>query len=122
MNHTHAQTDRDAAFWVRWVVATAIGVLVAFAGFVVIFEIFGEPDHLLFPLLMPAVGACSSVPATAAPRLASIWRMGDRRRRRRRACGRLRFVTDGVDIIGVAPVVAAAVTGVAAGPPDPSAG
>ena len=56
MNDTHAENGSGPAFWVRWVVATAIGVLVAFAGFVVIFEIFGEPDHLLFPLLMTAVG------------------------------------------------------------------
>ena len=56
MNDTHAENGSGPASWVRWVVATAIGVLVAFAGFVVIFEIFGEPDHLLFPLLMTAVG------------------------------------------------------------------
>ena len=56
MNDTHAENGSGSAFWVRWVVATAIGVLVAFAGFVVVFEIFGEPDHLLFPLLMTAVG------------------------------------------------------------------
>ena len=43
-------------FWLRWVVATAIALVVAFAMFVVIFSVIGEPGDLLFPVLMTGVG------------------------------------------------------------------
>jgi CubicO group peptidase (beta-lactamase class C family) len=46
------------AFWLRWVAATAVGVVVAFAGFVAIFMVIGEPSDVLFPVLMAAVGLC----------------------------------------------------------------
>lgn len=43
-------------FWLRWVVASAIGVVVAFVMFVAIFSVIGEPGDLLFPVLMAGVG------------------------------------------------------------------
>jgi hypothetical protein len=43
-------------FWLRWVAATAIGVMVAFAVFVALFSVIGEPGDLLFPVLMAGVG------------------------------------------------------------------
>ena len=44
------------AFWLRWVAATAIGLVVSFAMFVAIFSVIGEPGDLLFPVLMAGVG------------------------------------------------------------------
>lgn len=43
-------------FWLRWVVATAIALVLAFAMFVLIFSVVGEPGDLLFPVLMTGVG------------------------------------------------------------------
>lgn len=43
-------------FWIRWVAATAIGLMVAFAMFVALFSVIGEPGELLFPVLMAGVG------------------------------------------------------------------
>jgi hypothetical protein len=44
-------------FWARWVGATAVGVLVAAAGFIAIYSVIGEPGDVLFPMLMTGIGA-----------------------------------------------------------------
>ena len=44
------------AVWRRFVVATTIGVIVAFAAFVALFMVIGEPSEVLLPLLMLGVG------------------------------------------------------------------
>jgi hypothetical protein len=42
--------------WRRFVGATVLGLLVAFAAFVALYTIFGDPGDALFPLLMVGVG------------------------------------------------------------------
>ena len=42
--------------WRCFVVATAVGIVVAFAAFVAVFEVTGEPSDVLFPFLMVGVG------------------------------------------------------------------
>ncbi len=44
------------AFWLRWVISTAFGLVLAFAMFVGVFTVIGEPGDLLFPVLMTGVG------------------------------------------------------------------
>ena len=45
-----------ARLWLHWVGATTLGVVAAFAMFVVLYTIIGEPGDLLFPVLMAGVG------------------------------------------------------------------
>jgi hypothetical protein len=56
MHESVGASQPGLAWWLRWVVATAIGTIAAFAGFVAIFMVIGEPGDLLFPVLMVGVG------------------------------------------------------------------
>jgi hypothetical protein len=51
------ETGSGRRVWLRWVAATALGVLIAAAGFMVVYSIIGEPGDALFPLLIAGVGA-----------------------------------------------------------------
>jgi len=42
--------------WLRWVAATALGVVLAFAAFVALFSVIGNPGDALFPVLMIGFG------------------------------------------------------------------
>jgi len=53
---TGAGFRAGARLWLRWVGATALGVFVAFALFVALYMVIGEPGDLLFPVLMAGVG------------------------------------------------------------------
>ena len=44
------------SLWVRWVVASAVGVVVAAGGFIAVYSVIGEPGDVLFPILMAGVG------------------------------------------------------------------
>ena len=44
------------AWWLRWVIATTVGTIVAFAAFLAIFTVIGEPGDVLFPVLMVGIG------------------------------------------------------------------
>jgi hypothetical protein len=51
-----AERWSGSRLWLRWVGATALGVVLAFAAFVVIFSITGDPGDSLFPVLMIGFG------------------------------------------------------------------
>ena len=55
-NSGSARYGTGIALWMRWVVATAIGMVIAFTAFVAIFSVIGEPSDSLFPVLMAGVG------------------------------------------------------------------
>jgi hypothetical protein len=42
--------------WLRWVGATVVGVVLAFAAFAILFSVIGEPGDALFPVLMIGFG------------------------------------------------------------------
>jgi hypothetical protein len=42
--------------WLRWMAATTAGVVLAFAAFVALFSIIGEPADALFPIIMTGFG------------------------------------------------------------------
>jgi hypothetical protein len=44
------------SLWVRWVVASAVGVLLAAGGFIAVYSLIGEPGDVLFPVLMAGGG------------------------------------------------------------------
>jgi hypothetical protein len=58
MDNRGTRTAQRTAWrlWLRWVGATAMGVVLAFAGFVAIFSIIGDPGVVLFPVLMIGFG------------------------------------------------------------------
>jgi len=49
-------TDTRFSLWLRWVGASAAGVLLAFALFVALYTVIGEPPEPLFPVIMAGVG------------------------------------------------------------------
>jgi hypothetical protein len=51
-----ASSGAARSFWVRWVVASAVGVVVATGGFIAVYSVIGEPGDVLFPILMAGVG------------------------------------------------------------------
>jgi hypothetical protein len=53
---TRTEPWTASGLWLRWVGATAIGVVLAFATFVAIFSVIGEPADVLFPVLMIGFG------------------------------------------------------------------
>src|SRR5215475_5812185 len=50
------RTTSSSSLWWRWVGASTLGVVIAFALFVVLYSIIGEPPEWLFPILMGGVG------------------------------------------------------------------
>jgi len=51
-----AERRSGSRLWLQWVGATALGVVLAFAGFVALFSIIGDPGDALFPVLMIGFG------------------------------------------------------------------
>jgi hypothetical protein len=45
------------ALWGRFVAATVLGLIVAFAAFVALYTVIGDPGDVLFPVLMVGVGS-----------------------------------------------------------------
>src|SRR5262245_43233084 len=43
--------------WGRFVAATVLGLIIAFAAFAALYAVIGDPGDILFPFLMVAVGA-----------------------------------------------------------------
>lgn len=53
---TRTRSWTGSRLWLRWVAATAAGVVLAFAAFVALFSIIGDPGDALFPVLMIGFG------------------------------------------------------------------
>jgi len=53
---TRTRPWTGSRLWLRWVAATAAGVVLAFAAFVALFSIIGDPGDALFPILMIGFG------------------------------------------------------------------
>jgi hypothetical protein len=51
-----ATANARSSLWLSWVVASALGVLLAFVLFLALFAVIGEPPELLFPVIMAGVG------------------------------------------------------------------
>ena len=51
-----ATTNARFSLWLSWVGASALGVLLAFALFLALFTVTGEPPEPLFPVIMAGVG------------------------------------------------------------------
>ena len=88
MSEPSQSSPGAGSLWVRWVVASAVGVLLAAGGFLAVYAVLGEPGDVLFP---SADGRRRrrdrSVPAarpSAPPRGCRWMGAGDRCRARRR--------------------------------------
>ena len=56
MSEPSQSSPGAGSLWVRWVAASAVGVLLAADGFLAVFAVLGEPGDVLFPVLLACVG------------------------------------------------------------------